>query len=113
MNWLMQAQGPLPQLVAWGIPYQRGEPDRTGELWYCGTCGYVYAKILCKSAAGAECPVLAYRGCCENCAQPYHGAVPGSIWTSWDHPRTASLPQALLEREFELHYTQAQKEGHI
>lgn len=69
------------------------------DLHFCEVCGRVYGQVEVEGKAWTS-----WKGVCDRCPSPHTFPVPGSLWKSWDHDYLASLPLAVLVREFELHY---------
>ena len=69
-------------------------------LWYCSSCGEVYARLPVDGPARWH----AIEGCCSNClpAKSVWWQIPGSIWCSYNWQYNCQLPLEVIKREFKL-----------
>jgi hypothetical protein len=80
--------------------------EPTSDLYFCGLCGDVYARLPCLRADGSSTPWQSYRCLCRKCGeskQRFISEWPGSIWRSWDREFLEALPPEVLAWELLRH----------
>jgi hypothetical protein len=75
-------------------------PCEHSYLWYCSTCGLVYARLWVDGQRRWH----GFEGCCEQCqpAKSVWWQIPGSIWCEYDWQYNCRLPREVVLRELEL-----------
>ena len=78
----------------------------SSQLWFCPSCGEVWARIPSISLFDSTSPWQSFRRSCRKCGENQEESfeIPGSILLLWEFDLIDTLPEDVVRWEFERNF---------